>query len=112
MGNLLPKEGEAPKYSLKLISEEDYLKSDKTIKMERERNLLLLMKFRPSFFTPEEQTRFEEINYQIKKTSIWILAGFLANSGFRFWQIKTQNKNVTFAVTFILAAYLPAFSYY
>ena len=108
-----PSEAEKkPRFSLKLMKEEEYVALNKTVQIDRERNLLLLMKLRPGVFAPEEQKRAEEINYEIKKTSVLILAGFLANSGFRVWQIKNQNKNVTLAISVILLAYLPAFTFY
>ena len=52
---------------------------------DRHRNMFLLLKLRPGFFTPDEQRRAEDIAYEIKKTAIPAALGFIATSVYRVW---------------------------
>ena len=56
--------------------------------------MLLLLKLRPGFFTPEEQQRYQEITGEIKKTAIIVFGGFITTSAHRVWSIKSGNKSV------------------
>ena len=74
--------------------------------------MLLLLKLRPGFFSPEEQARSEEIAHEITKTAILVVLGFIATSAFRVWQIKAQNKSLSLGVGMIVVSYMPAFAFY
>ena len=103
---------------MKLINEEEYtrLKSERSNSnqsdQERERNLLVLMSLRPEFFELEDQIKFEQIQWQMKKTAVFAIGGFACTSGFRYWQIKHQDKRLALGISVIILSYLPAFTYY
>jgi len=102
------------KISFKVLSENDYnkLKSSKQLAIERERNLQVLFKLRPQLFDLDDQERHDQIAYKVKLTAVLAVGGFISTSGFRVWQIKTHNKDVTLGVAAIVASYLPAYCYY
>ena len=56
--------------------------------------MLLLLKLRPGFFTPDEQQRYQEITGEIKKTAVIVFGGFITTSAHRVWSIKSGNKSV------------------
>ena len=85
---------------------------DQIARQERERNIQLLIRLRPGVFTGEEQEQYEELRGNITNTA-WFAAGaFVANSAFRYWQIKTANKSVLYGLTAIFVCYAPAMIYY
>ena len=79
---------------------------------ERKRNMLILLKLRPGFFTNEEQAKFEETSFEIKKTGILVALGFLSTSASRVWMIKNENKSILLGVCSIAFSYMPAFVWY
>ena len=103
-----------PFISMTVMREDDYQKvhSEKISKQERERNMLLLLKLRPGFFSPEEQQRYQEITGEIKKTALIVVAGFITTSAHRAWAIKSGNKSVAQGISVILLSYMPGFLFY
>ena len=74
--------------------------------------MLLLLKLRPGFFTPEEQQRHQEITGEIKKTALIVIGGFITTSAHRVWAIKQGNKSIAQGVGVILLSYMPGFMFY
>ena len=74
--------------------------------------MMLLLRVRPGLFEPNDQADWENINYELKKTVVLVFAGFACTSGFRFWQIKSNNNSVLLGVSVILLSYAPSLAYY
>ena len=72
----------------------------------------LLIRLRPGVFTPEEQADYEGIREGISSTAWLAVAAFVANSGFRYWQIRSNNRSALYGLSAILACYMPAMIYY
>ena len=100
--------------AFKVVSEEEYnsTHSEKMREEERKRNMLILLKLRPGFFTSEEQARFEETSFEIKKTGLLVAAGFISTSASRVWMIKNENKSILLGIFSIAFSYIPAFAWY
>ena len=74
--------------------------------------MMLLLRVRPGLFEPNDQADWENINYELKKTVVVALAGFACTSGFKFWQLKSNNNSVLLGVSVILLSYAPSLAYY
>ena len=70
------------------------------------------MNLRPQVFEIQDQARAEELQKKMRGV-IWLcVAGFGTSSYIRFWQIKTNSKDVKIGLTGIFLSYLPALIYY
>ncbi len=63
-------------------------------------------------FEGEELQEHGELSRMMKYSVILVVLGFAGTTGFRVWQIKTQNRDHWLGVGAILASYLPAMTYY
>lgn len=63
-------------------------------------------------FDIEDQEQYDQITQKLRLTVAWAGLGFLAISGFKYWQIRTSNTNAMLGFTVILWSYMPAFIYH